>query len=87
MSMLMKGLKCVGLAAVIWGLSLLWPDVNLMLTLPVMAGVVLGLGVAALLTCILDQRLDQGHDRDGAGQDHPFSDTSASGSIAALNTA
>lgn len=87
MSMLMKGLKIVGLGVVIWGLSLLWPEVNLVLTPPVMIGAVLGLGGAALLARVLVQHFDQRHDRDGAGQDHPSSDTSASGSIAALNTA
>lgn len=72
MSALMKGLKIVGLGVTIWGLSLLWPEVNLVLTPPVMIGVVLGLGVAALLAYVLDQRLGQRHDRDsdGAGQVH-----------------
>ena len=68
----MKGLKLVGLGIAIWGLSLLWPEVNLVLTLPVMIGVVLGLGVASLLAYVLGQRLDQRHDcnSDGAGQVH-----------------
>jgi hypothetical protein len=87
MSVIMKGLKLVGLGVAIWGLSLLWPDVNVVLTPSVMIGVVLGLGVAALLAHVLGQRLDQCHDREETGQDHPSSDTSASGSIAALNTA
>jgi hypothetical protein len=87
MSMLMKGLKIVGLGVAIWGLSLLWPEVNLVLTPPVMIGVVLGLGVVALLAYILDQRLDQRHDRDEARQDRPSSDASAAGSIATLHTA
>jgi hypothetical protein len=87
MSMLMKGLKLIGLGVMIWGLSLLWPEVNTVLKPPVMMGVVLGFGAAALLVYILSQRLDQRHDRDGAEQDHPSSDTSVSGSIAALNTA
>jgi hypothetical protein len=69
MSMLMKGLKVVGLGVAIWGLGLLWPEVNLVLTLPVMIGVVLGLGAAALLAYVFDQRLDQRHDHDKAGQD------------------
>jgi hypothetical protein len=85
MSMIMKGLKLVGMSVVIWGLSLLWPDVNLVLTPPVMIGVVLGLGATALLAYILVQRLDQRHDHEEAGQDHPSSDTSGSGSMAALN--
>jgi len=70
MSVLMKGLKLIGLGVAIWGLSLLWPEVNLMLTPPVMIKVVLGLGAAALLVYVLSQLLDQHHDRnsDGAGQ-------------------
>jgi hypothetical protein len=86
MSMLMKGLKIVGLGVAIWGLSLLWPEVNLVLTPPVMIGVVLGLGAAALLVYVLDQRLDQRCDREEAGQGYPSSDTSGSGSMAVLNT-
>lgn len=86
MRMLMKGLKIIGLGVVIWGLSLLWPEVNPVLTPPVMIGGMLGLGVAALLAYVLVKRLDQRPDRDEAGQDHPSSDTSASGSIAVLNT-
>ena len=72
MSRIMKGSKFVGLGVAIWGLSLLWPEVNLMLTPPIMIGVVLGLGTAALLVYVLSQLLDQRHDRnsDGAGQVH-----------------
>ena len=87
MSMIVKVLKIIGLGVAIWGLSLLWPEVNLVLTPPVMIGVVLGLGAAELLAYVFDQRLDQRHDHDKAGQDHPSPDTSASGSIAVLNTA
>jgi len=88
MSMIVKGLKFVGMGIVIWGLSLLWPEVNLVLTLPVMIGVVLGLGSAAVLAYVLGQRLDQRHDHDKAGQDHLSPDTSVSAdSIAVLNTA
>jgi len=72
MSRIGKGLKFVGLGVAIWGLSLLWPEVNLILTPPMMMGVVLGLGTAALLVYVLSQLLDQRHDRtsDGAGQVH-----------------
>jgi hypothetical protein len=72
MSRIMKGLKFVGLGVAIWGLSLLWPEVNLMLTPPVMIKGVLGLGAAVLLVYVLSQLLDQRHDRtsDGAGQVH-----------------
>jgi len=88
MSMIMKGLKLVGMGVVIWGLSLLWPEVNLALTPPIMIGMVLGLGVAALLARVLVQHLDQRHDGEEAGQDHPSPDTSVSAdSIAVFNTA
>lgn len=65
----MKGLKLVGLGIAIWGLSLLWPEINLVLT-PLMIGLVLGLG-AITLAYVLVQRLDHGHNGDSAGQDHP----------------
>jgi len=87
MSMLVKGLKLTGLGVGIWGLSLLWPDVNLVLAPSVMIGMVLGLGVAALLVYVLLHRLDQRHDHEETGQDQPSSDSSTSGSIAVLNTA
>jgi hypothetical protein len=88
MSMIVKGLKLVGMSAVIWGLSLLWPEVNLVLKLPIMIGVVLGLGAAALLARVLVQHLDQRHDGEEAGQDRLSPDTSVSAdSIAVLNRA
>jgi hypothetical protein len=72
MRLIMKGLKLVGLSVAIWGLSLLWPEVNLVLAPPAMIGVVLGLGGAVLVTYALDQHLDQRHDqKHKAGQDDP----------------
>jgi hypothetical protein len=47
----MKGvtiLKWMGLGVAIWSLSLVWPEVNLVLTLPVIAGLVLALGAIIL---------------------------------------
>jgi hypothetical protein len=69
----MKGLKLVGLGVAIWGLGLLWPEVNRVLTPSVMIRSVLGLGVVALVAYVLDQHLDQRHDQkhDGVGQNHP----------------
>jgi hypothetical protein len=66
----MRALKLVGLGIALWGLSLLWPEVNWALTPPVMMGLVLGLGAAAL-AYVVSQRLDGRHNGDGAGQDHP----------------
>jgi hypothetical protein len=64
----MKALRLVGLGIVIWGLSLLWPEVNQVLTPWVMIGMALGLGTVAL-AYILIQRLGHEHNG-GAGQDH-----------------
>jgi hypothetical protein len=66
----MKLLKLAGLGIAIWGLSLVWPEVNLALTPAVMVGLVLGLGVAALF---YDLSRHPGHSHHGnsAGQDHP----------------
>lgn len=66
----MKVLKLAGLGIVIWGLSLLWPEVNQVLTPSVAIGMTLGLGLAALAYVLL-QRLDPRHTDDEAGQDHP----------------
>lgn len=44
---IMKMLKWIGLGLVIWSLSLLWPEINLILTPPVMGG--LALALAALI--------------------------------------
>lgn len=65
----MKVLRLAGLGIVIWGLSLLWPEVNQVLTPSLAIGMTLGLGLAALAYVFL-QRLDHRHKGDGAGQDH-----------------
>ena len=67
--MRMRLLRFVGLGIVIWGLSLLWPQVNQALTPPVMMGVILGLG-AATLAYVLIQRINHDdHHSSTAGQD------------------
>ena len=43
-----KWLKLVGLGLVIWGLSLVWPEVNLILTQPPVISRALERGVATL---------------------------------------
>jgi hypothetical protein len=65
----MKALRLVGLGIVIWGLSLLWPEVNQVLAPMVTIGITFGLG-AATLAYILIQRLGHEHNAGGAGQDH-----------------
>ena len=52
---IMRWLKLTGLVMAIWGVSLLWPDVNKVLTVPAMMGLVLGLAVAVLVY-VLGQR-------------------------------
>jgi hypothetical protein len=58
--MKMKLLRFAGLGIVIWGLSLLWPQVNQVLTPTVMMGMILGLG-ATTLAYVLIQRVNH-HD-------------------------
>lgn len=66
----MKALRTIGLGIVIWGLSLVWPEINLMLTPPAMIGLLLALGGTAL-GYLLSQRLDHNPNGDSTGQDHP----------------
>jgi hypothetical protein len=65
----MKALKLVGLGILIWGLSLLWPEVNQVLMPWVTIGMTLGLGALAL-AYIFIQRLSHQHNSGDAGQDH-----------------
>jgi hypothetical protein len=60
-------LKWIGLGVVIWSLSLAWPEINLILTPPVLAGLVLALG-AVILAYILGyyhRQIDQGQTEPG----------------------
>jgi hypothetical protein len=66
----MKAMRIVGLGIVIWGLSLVWPEINLVLTPPAMIGLLLALGGAAL-GYLLSQRRDHRPNGDSTGQDHP----------------
>jgi hypothetical protein len=66
----MKVIRILGLGFVVWGLGLLWPEVNQVLTPWAMMGATLGLG-GLLLAYILVQRLDHHRHDNGAGQDHP----------------
>lgn len=60
----MKWLKVTGLGIAIWGLSLLWPEVNRVLTPSLTIGLIVGLGIG-MLVYILSQQNDH-----GAGQNH-----------------
>lgn len=66
----MKALRIVGLGIAIWGLSLVWPEINLVLTPPAMIGLLLALGGAAL-GYLVSRRQDHHPNGDSAGQDHP----------------
>jgi threonine/homoserine/homoserine lactone efflux protein len=66
----MRVLRFVGLGIVIWGLSLLWPQANQLLTPPIVSGIVLGLGAVAFAYVAI-QRLDHGQGDDGTSQDRP----------------
>lgn len=60
----MKWLKVTGLGIAIWGLSLLWPEVNRVLTPSLTIGLALGLGVGMLIYILSQQN------HHGAGQNH-----------------
>jgi len=66
----MKWLKMVGLGIIVWSLSLIWLEVNNLLTVAVMIGLVVGLGGLVLVYVIQKywERQKQHHDSNGAGQ-------------------
>jgi hypothetical protein len=66
----MRILRLVALSIAIWGLSLLWPEVNQILTPRVAIGMTIGLGTL-VLAYIWTQRTDYHHNHNDAGQDHP----------------
>jgi hypothetical protein len=66
----MKVLRLVSLGVAIWGLSLLWPEVNQILTPRVAIGMTLGLGSLALVYTWA-QRIDYHPNDNNAEQDHP----------------
>jgi hypothetical protein len=66
----MRVLRFVGLGIITWGLSLLWPQVNQLLTPPIVSGIVLGLGAVAFAYVTI-RRLDQSQVDAGTSQDHP----------------
>jgi hypothetical protein len=66
----MKILRLIGLGVAIWGLSLLWPEVNQILTPRVAIGMTLGLG-ALVVAYVWAQPIDYRHNDNDAGKDHP----------------
>ena len=65
----MKMLRLASLGIAIWGLSLAWPEVNLMLTPSLMIGLVLGLGAVAVIYGLSQHHGHQDSDHT-AGRDH-----------------
>jgi hypothetical protein len=65
----MKVLKLAGLGIVIWGLSLIWPEVNQFLTAPVMIGMLFGLG-GVTVAYVLVRRFNHDFSDKSANQDH-----------------
>ncbi len=67
----MRAIKFVALGSVVWSLSLLWPEINKVLTVPVAVALVLGLGIVELLF-IFDRHSDRGgtDKRDDTHQNH-----------------
>jgi len=65
----MRVLKFVGLGIVIWSTSLLWPQVNHLLTSSVMIGSVFGMG-AVTLAYVLVRRFNHDYQDNSAGHDH-----------------
>ena len=67
----MKTLKIISLGVTIWGLSLVWPEINLLLTPRVAIGFSLGLGLVALIYELLYQFGHWHHQGNGTRHDHP----------------
>ena len=58
----MKMLRLAGLGIAIWALSLVWTEINLVLTPSMMIGLVLGLGAVAAVYGLSQQRGHQNTD-------------------------
>jgi len=69
----MKALKIISLGLALWGVTLIWPEINQHLTEPVTLKLIGGLGLV-MLAYIIAQHLDWGHDH----QQHPSNQTRSS---------
>lgn len=69
----MKGLKIVGLGIAIWALSLLWPEINQLLSSKVLAGLGVSLSAFILIYEFSHHFLKRRHDLNNGGNrnDHP----------------
>jgi len=67
----MKALKVIGLGVAIWGITLIWPEINQLLPSRVMAGIGLVLGIA-ILSYELWHYISQHYKKRGRpGSNHP----------------
>ena len=57
----MKALKIISLGLALWGVTLIWPEINQHLTEPVTLNLISGLSLV-MLAYIIAQHLDWGHD-------------------------
>lgn len=67
----MKALKVIGLGIAIWGLSLLWPEINLLLSPRVMTGLGLSLGIALLIWELAHHLKHWHRPNNGTSNNHP----------------
>ena len=67
----MKGLKVIGLGIAIWGLGLLWPEINLLLSLKGMIGLGIGLGAVLLIWELVHHLKHWHHPNNGTSNNHP----------------
>src|SRR5262245_2919897 len=72
----MKLLKIVGIGLAIWGITLLWPEINLLLTAPAMTILAVGVG-AVILAYGLGQYFGQPDGNGNHGQPLPHYPTQA----------
>ena len=66
----MRALKLAVVSLLIWGLTLLWPEINQVLRVPAMIGLSLALGAISLAYALV-QRVHRPHQDPRSGQDHP----------------
>ena len=65
----MKLWKCIGFGVLLWSLTLIWPDVNLILTERVMLQILLGVSLVALIY-VIEQHFIHYDDTHDKPQDH-----------------
>jgi hypothetical protein len=79
----MKWLKMIGLGIVVWSLSLVWPEINNVVTWEVMLFLALALA-GLVLAYALQQYLKHHHRGNGHGQNHHHLPPDQTGPLAVL---